>query len=173
MSYQTEDTETHYPFFVYGTLRRGQENYMLMRGRTVFEQPASLPEMDLFSLRTYPVMVAGSGTVHGELMTLHPRFYHEMVVELDQLEGASCNVEDLFERRLVSVCLESGANTQAWAYVGRIESLHERGYHVAVPEGNWVAYRERLIRGTRFGRFVLNGNGFQSPAKNESKQKKS
>lgn len=153
----TNGDKEQFPFFFYGTLRHDQENYMLLRGRTVSEQAAQISDMELYSLKTYPVMVGGVGTVHGELMWLYPRFYHEMVAEFDQLEGYQPTDPEagLFRRVLLTVCAESGLQVRAWAYLGNDSLLETFSFRVKVPEGDWVAYRNRLIMGTRFGRFIL------------------
>src|SRR5258706_12548550 len=78
------------PLFTYGTLRRGQENYALLRGNTLNEISATLEGVALYSLYAYPMIVEGDSSdsgVHGELLTLHPRLYSRVLGDLDQLEG--------------------------------------------------------------------------------------
>lgn len=158
---------TQYPFFVYGTLRRDQENYMLLRGRTVFEQTAFIKNMELYSLKTYPVMVVGEGVVYGELMTLHPRFYQDMIIEFDQLEGYNPHQPTLglFQRQLLAVHLSEETTIKAWVYIGNKELLMSFRYRVAIPEGDWSEYRIQLIRETRFGRFILSGKSDKNEGK--------
>src|SRR5207237_5097335 len=79
------------PLFTYGTLRRGQENYALLRGLTLSEISATLEGVALYSLYAYPMIVEGGAdgdaVVHGVLVTLHPRVYSRLLDDLDQLEG--------------------------------------------------------------------------------------
>ncbi|MEP7289981.1 MAG: gamma-glutamylcyclotransferase family protein, partial [Chloroflexota bacterium] len=42
------------PVFVYGSLRRDQKNYFLLRGKTVSEQPATLDRMGFYRFGGYP-----------------------------------------------------------------------------------------------------------------------
>ncbi|KAB2862723.1 MAG: gamma-glutamylcyclotransferase, partial [Anaerolineae bacterium] len=124
MSYPANSSD-QYPFFFYGTLRHSQENYVFLRGRTVYEQPASAHGMTLFSMRSYPVMTTGSKAVHGELMIIHPRFYYDMLGELDRMEGFNPHQPEdcLFRRELITVETEAGAAISAWAYMGNDEMV--------------------------------------------------
>ncbi len=140
------------PLFTYGTLRRGQENYMLLRGNTLAEIPAQINNVALYSLRAYPMLLDGDGTVHGDLMTLHPRIYSRLIADLDQLEGYYPDRESRFVRAQRVARTESGAEVLAWVYIGNARVL-EAETHVLIPHGDWCRYRHDLVRGTRFGRF--------------------
>lgn len=146
------------PLFVYGTLRRGQENYSLMRGHTLTEFPATLHGMALYSLYSYPMIVEGDSTVYGDLVTLHPRVYSRLLEDLDQLEGYDPQQEQASRFRRVRRCVktQSGLEVHAWVYVGQ-SSVLDREPHVAIVHGDWIRHRRELIRGTRFGRFELGG----------------
>jgi gamma-glutamylcyclotransferase (GGCT)/AIG2-like uncharacterized protein YtfP len=150
------------PLFVYGTLRRGQENYWLMRGNTVSEVPATIEQMALYSLRAYPMMVEGDSVVHGELITIHPRVYSRLLADLDQLEGYRPGGDSRFRRVERCVRTEGGSRLLAWVYLGERRVL-ETEAHVAIPHGDWCRFRRDLIRGTRFGRFELADDGQEQP----------
>ncbi len=142
------------PLFVYGTLRHDQENYMLLRGNTIAEIPATIPQMALYSLRAYPIIVEGESVVHGELMTLHPQVYSRLLADLDQLEGYRPGKESRFYRMQRPVRSQSGAAFCAWVYVGDHRILGQEP-HVLIPHGDWSRYRHELIRSLRFGGFEL------------------
>src|SRR3954447_2666671 len=76
------------PFFVYGTLRRGEPNHgLFLRGRTRSEEPARLPGAALYAGPGYPYAVEEPGaTVRGELVTALPQEYGELLGALDRLE---------------------------------------------------------------------------------------
>jgi gamma-glutamylcyclotransferase (GGCT)/AIG2-like uncharacterized protein YtfP len=142
------------PLFVYGTLRHGQENYMLLRGNTLSEIPATISGMVIYSLSTYPVIVEGESVVHGDLMTIHPRSYSRVLEDLDQLEGYRPGDESCFYRRVVRcVKTASGHEVRAWLYLGRLDLIARRP-HTLVAHGDWCRYRHDLVRSTRFARFA-------------------
>ena len=146
------------PLFAYGTLRRGQENYALMRGHTLTEFPATLDGMALYSLYAYPMIVEGQGIVYGDLMTLHPRLYSGVLADLDQLEDYFPEHEQASRFRRVQRCVktQSGLEVMAWVYIGH-PSILQNEPHTAITHGDWIRHRRELIRGTRFGRFELEG----------------
>ncbi len=155
MSGITESEE--YPFFFYGTLRKGQQNYALLRGRTVSEKPAFVRDMALYALGWYPLMVEGDGVVHGELMTIHSRCYTETVKGIDLLEGHNPQLPDicLYRRELISVYRTSSQPAiKAWAYVGALECVKKGIKPQRVEDGDWSKHQMRLIMGTRYERFI-------------------
>jgi len=74
--------------FVYGTLRPGQSNYRrLLADRTVREVPASAKGLALYS-NGFPYAVPQLGArVIGDLITIKPELYQEVLADLDRLEG--------------------------------------------------------------------------------------
>jgi gamma-glutamylcyclotransferase (GGCT)/AIG2-like uncharacterized protein YtfP len=78
--------------FVYGTLRPGQRNYeRLLAGRTVQVSPAIAKGLALYGHRfPYAVTQSGARTV-GDLITIKPSLYREVLADLDQLEGYQPN----------------------------------------------------------------------------------
>ncbi len=157
MSYPANSSE-QYPFFFYGTLRHSQENYVFLRGRTVYEQPASAHSMTLFSMRSHPVMTSGTKTVRGELMILHPRFYYDMLGELDRMEGFDPRHPDdcMFRRELIIVETEAGAAISAWAYMGN-DDMVKRLTLEEVADGDWDLFLLRQMKGTRLEKFLPPG----------------
>jgi gamma-glutamylcyclotransferase (GGCT)/AIG2-like uncharacterized protein YtfP len=117
--------------------------------------------MALYSLRAYPMMVEGEGSVYGELITFHPRVYSRLLADLDQLEGYRPDEDSRFRRVERPVRTESGSTRLAWVYLGD-RRLLDAEPHVAILHGDWCRFRRELIRGTRFGRFELDDGEEQS-----------
>ncbi len=145
------------PLFVYGTLRQGQQNFALLRGHILVDQPAKIRGMSLYSLRAYPVVVHGEHTVSGELLTINPRVYDRLLTDLDQLEGCSPGGTDsMFRRVVVQVETDTRRRIAAWMYLSQRKYLSR--YHLLIAHGDWVRHRQELIQSTRFGRFILEEN---------------
>lgn len=150
-----------YPFFFYGTLMRGQENYTLLRWRTVYEQPARAPSMMLYNFKQYPIMTFGDDYVYGELMILQPRSYHELMKEMDYLEGfdennpAACDLR----RFLIPVELESGNQVLAWTYMCSPKDVEKYDFRQTIDHGDWAYFKKRNLIELRFGRYDENVHG--------------
>lgn len=143
-----------YPIFVYGTLRRGGKNHGLLRHRTLHEQPAFVERMRLFSLGAFPMMIHGDGVVHGQLVTLQPFLYQEILADLDRLEGYRPDDHDksLYRRELLPAYVDNQHEPMmAWAYVGQAALINPR--HPRIESGDWLEYRQLILQKTRFGRF--------------------
>ncbi|MBX3064609.1 MAG: gamma-glutamylcyclotransferase family protein [Anaerolineae bacterium] len=142
------------PVFVYGSLRHGQENYGLLRGKTLAEIPAVLYGVRMFSLGWYPVIteVAGDSdaVVTGELMIIHPRHYSQTLKNLDLLEGydEEAAVPTLYSRLKRCIKVRSGREVMAWVYIGSEELVAAQAQE-AVPTGDWVQWRRDRLAGLR------------------------
>lgn len=149
-----DNPEPQFPFFFYGTLRQGQDNYMLIRGRTVAESPAVSHHKALYSLGSFPFMTEGDGVVHGELVTFHRNAYHEIVPILDQLEGYRPEVpsECFYRRVLIPVIDHQGQPDCAWAYLGSLDYTHFPLHRI--ESGDWVMHRINILGGTRFAKYL-------------------
>jgi gamma-glutamylcyclotransferase (GGCT)/AIG2-like uncharacterized protein YtfP len=159
------------PVFVYGTLRRAQANFWLLRGATVCELPATLTGGTLYALRNFPVLIEDhtASEVVGEAMVLHPAHYGRILPDLDVLEGydptAPPDKPTLYrrERRLVRVqgkpappsrngmadTAQRGDSLMwAWVYIGSAAVLAGLPYNPdPIPYGDWSRWqRERLRR---------------------------
>ena len=77
-----------HPVFVYGTLRVGQGNHRrLLGGRTVNERPCIAEGLAMYGHGIpYAVRSPGSRVV-GDLITIDPALYSEVLADLDRLEG--------------------------------------------------------------------------------------
>ena len=103
------------PFFVYGTLMRGQERerfwpHLASSIETAFAQGA------LHHLGPYPAMVAGESWVCGELWTIEQQHLEATLRALDEVEDFDQGGVDLFKRTIIDCRIESGRQIRAYAY---------------------------------------------------------
>ncbi len=136
------------PFFVYGSLRRGQGNHRLLAGKTVGEHPARLHGCALYTLGL-PFATPGGpeSYVVGELMVVAEDHYASVLAALDRLEGyRGPGRTNLYERvsRRVSYTDKSGQTreAEAWVYLaGADVALCEDD---RVAGGDWLQARGAL-----------------------------
>ena len=139
----------HLPFFVYGTLRPGEENYeRLAAGTTLREVPAVLPRHTMYAGH-YPCVVEDDGEeasrVVGDLLFIHPARYEQVLAAFDALEGFDPTQEDPWYRRVtrtVDSIAEDGSpqHITAWVYLGGRATLASYTEADRVPSGDWFAY---------------------------------
>lgn len=138
------------PFFVYGTLLRGEVNHdPFLRGCTAAEEPARLNGAVLYDGPGYPYAVEErGGVVYGELVTAVPEMYEELLVALDRLEeyapGDPRNLYERVEREVIRAGdgTAEGRDTavRAWVYVAApavAARLRVRGK--LIESGDWRA----------------------------------
>ncbi|MGW6014586.1 gamma-glutamylcyclotransferase family protein [Streptomyces sp. NPDC055210] len=136
------------PFFVYGTLLRGEANHdAFLRGRTLAQTPATLTGALLYEGPGYPYAVetpgadgVPGGVVHGELVTADPAAYLQLLAALDELEEyAPGDPENLYERVARDVTRTSdAARVRAWVYVAAPTVAAElRASGQLIKGGNW------------------------------------
>ncbi|MEU9235330.1 gamma-glutamylcyclotransferase family protein [Streptomyces subrutilus] len=141
-----QDPAAPLPFFVYGTLRTGEVNHgLFLRGRTVAQEPASLPGAALYAGPGYPYAVDRPGSVvAGELITAAPEAYGALLAALDVLEeyggpGRPGNVYDRIAREALRA---DGTPVRAWVYLASplvARDLRESG--TEIPGGDWLGRR--------------------------------
>lgn len=134
------------PFFVYGTLKRGQSNYArLLAGYTLREERAWLPVAALYTAGPYPFLVQAAdlvpagAIVFGELIEVQPDHYQRLLRLLDGLEDyVPGRAGNLYERIVVTVQTANGER-EAWVYVaGRAaEAAIRRGELRWISNGEW------------------------------------
>ena len=74
--------------FVYGTLRPRQGNYRrLLAGRTVRESPATAKGHALYGIGFPYAVPQPGGRIVGDLITIEPALYRDVLADLDALEG--------------------------------------------------------------------------------------
>lgn len=134
------------PFFVYGTLKRGQSNYArLLAGQTVSEIRAWLPNTALYTAGPYPFLVEAvdlvppGATVFGELMTVAVDQYQQTLALLDELEDfVPGRVGNLYERVIRTVQTAVGP-CEVWVYItgAVVEAAIRRGELWLIDSGEW------------------------------------
>jgi gamma-glutamylcyclotransferase (GGCT)/AIG2-like uncharacterized protein YtfP len=139
----------HPPFFVYGTLRPGEENYQLLAaGKTLHEVPAVLPRHTMYAGR-YPCVVdddgEGGSRVAGDLLFIYPALYEQVLAAFDALERFDPTQEDPWYRRVmrtVDYAAENGnpQHITAWVYLGGRATRASYTEADRVPSGDWFAY---------------------------------
>ncbi|NTV64086.1 MAG: gamma-glutamylcyclotransferase [Oscillochloris sp.] len=136
----------HHPFFVYGTLKPGEPNYIrLLAGHTTGEESAIFPTAALYTAGTSPFMVtdqdlvAPGDQVSGTIISVADTDYPQILTMLDQLEGYQCEgMPNTYERLLLLVETSAGPR-QAWVYLAGREALNSirDGQLRKLPDGNW------------------------------------
>ena len=140
--------ETRRPFFVYGTLRRGEGNYRRLKGRTEAEHPATLPNHALYGVGLPYVIDAEGAAVVGELMFIRARHYDEVLADLDRLEGyrpggRRCHYERVCRRVHYVDALGLERTVAAWVYQAGPVVRAQLAESNPVPGGDWLAAGER------------------------------
>jgi gamma-glutamylcyclotransferase (GGCT)/AIG2-like uncharacterized protein YtfP len=107
--------------FVYGTLKRGLGNHHQLASAT-FAGESWLDGVELHDLGPFPMAIAGSGRVHGELY----RVDHGQLEHLDRFEGAP----RLYQRRQWP--LPDGR--LAWVYLGQPRQVR---HSPRLLQGRW------------------------------------
>lgn len=131
--------------FVYGTLMRGFELHrecfadapLTIERGVIAGTLIHLPE-------GYPALLEGEGWVHGELITLSPKWAEKLWPTLDEAESfiRAGHPSNLYERVKRPVVRRDRTRVQAWTYVySDPKDALSRG--VVVPGGDW----RRFIRG--------------------------
>jgi gamma-glutamylcyclotransferase (GGCT)/AIG2-like uncharacterized protein YtfP len=136
------------PFFVYGTLRKGEGNYRrYLAGKTARELPATLPGYLLYA-RDLPCVVEApgeGGEVLGDLIAVLPERYDRVLRTLDALEGydpAQADPWYVRVRRRVRCVAADGTSgeSEAWVYQGGRRTAASYGPADLVPSGDWTAF---------------------------------
>jgi gamma-glutamylcyclotransferase (GGCT)/AIG2-like uncharacterized protein YtfP len=102
---------------------RGGSRHRFLGGGATFLGAARVRGR-LLDLRDYPGLIAGAGTVHGELYRLAGP---EVLGAIDREEGYN------FQRRLTAVTRTDGRRTRAWTYWYR--GPRERA--LPISSGDW------------------------------------
>jgi len=112
--YKNEILDINYYFssnyiFVYGTLMKGQSNHNRYLSNAAFLGNGSIEGFEMYDLGYYPGIIAGDGTVYGEVYSVSDA----ELSAINRLEGEG----DLYIKTNVKVSLDSGEVIDASAYV--------------------------------------------------------
>lgn len=105
----------HLPFFVYGTLKRGQVAVGRWPHPPQRVEPA-FARGTLFDLGPYPVLAHGEDVILGELWHIAVEHMPDTAAALDRYEGCGGDETDLYMRRVTTVKLQDGSARKAYAY---------------------------------------------------------
>lgn len=117
------DKVGQYPFAVYGTLRKGQSAYYILRGKTSRETKTALPShrMYLQPNKTWLSYVIpskkASDKVVVERMDIKPANYRATVANMDKWERFNPN-KPLADQNYNRVLVTDKDGKKAWAYLG-------------------------------------------------------
>jgi gamma-glutamylcyclotransferase (GGCT)/AIG2-like uncharacterized protein YtfP len=101
--------------FVYGTLQRGEVRERCWPRRPMAIEAATIPGA-LYDLGPYPALVEGDKTVAGELWRFFSGDMETTLRALDEVECFGQGGVDLYVRRTVQACRESGDAVAAHTY---------------------------------------------------------
>jgi gamma-glutamylcyclotransferase (GGCT)/AIG2-like uncharacterized protein YtfP len=138
------------PFFVYGTLRTGEYNWELfLKGRTVAENPAILPDHRMF-IEEYPFVTdtEDGSHVNGNLVYPKPELYEAVTRDLDGLEQYDPATDSGWYMRVVREAIvqnEAGEprKVRAWVYHGGADILNNLDEKHLELSGDWLVYLGR------------------------------
>ncbi|MDH6118376.1 gamma-glutamylcyclotransferase (GGCT)/AIG2-like uncharacterized protein YtfP [Kitasatospora sp. GAS204A] len=137
-------TDPVLPLFVYGTLRLGQRYHArYLGGRCERIERAVLAGATLHEGPGYPYAVADPDPgrlVHGELITVQPAQFGQVLATLDELEECHPDGTGLYVRLRLPVTLDaSGERVPAWVYLaGPKPAARLRERPAPIPSGDWA-----------------------------------
>ena len=140
------------PFFVYGTLRTGEDNWeRFLKGRTGQEIPAILPDHKMF-VDVFPFVTdADDGSkVTGNLAYPRPELYEAVMRDLDGLEEYDPGTDSGWYLRVVrdAVYQDSAGQLQrvrAWVYHGGPGILNDLDEKKLELSGDWLTHLGREL----------------------------
>ena len=97
------------PIFVYGTLLKGERNHNVYLRDSIYAGKGKIFGYEMYNLGHYPGIIAGYGTVPGEVYYVTAG----ALEEINRLEGEG----SLYIKTIVMVKMENGESLAAWGYV--------------------------------------------------------
>lgn len=103
--------------FVYGTLKSGEANHVLLAPYVRSIERASIAGR-LHDVGDFPALAEGEGRVHGELIRLDPKAMPRALAVIDRLEGCvpGDDAASLYLRRSLEVRTAGGGTERAYTY---------------------------------------------------------
>lgn len=125
----------HLPLFVYGTLMRGERAHHLLRPHILAAAEGFLDGAAQYSLGQYPMAVAATGRIVGEVFWLEDQVYEEALARLDSYEGPQ------YLRLALQITLaDRHEDVLAWVYMGKGAPPAGATF---IPHGDWGAWQGR------------------------------
>ena len=119
--------------FVYGTLRRGEENHRMIVGNTILGNTLTDERYTMYDLGEYPAVIQnGKSAIIGEVYDIST----DLLATLDKLEECP----DYYRRLYIDT-----PYGKAWMYV--LSRLPD-AYDCKIDSGDWVGHR--TSRGQHF-----------------------
>lgn len=137
------------PVFVYGTLKRGHNNFTLMERAVTRTEEATLEDATMVGLgipmvfRMPEDFEIHRGKVYGEVHWVEDSAFQHVIRRLDSLEGYNRKKDTGgYLRRKVTVTLENGEEVECWFYEGNPQHLVRykeggRGLPYINKSGRW------------------------------------
>ena len=134
------------PFFVYGTLRRGQGNHRVVEADLEGVRDARLVGHVLYGYGLPYIAACGDpgSTVAGDLLLVAPARYERALQKLDRLEGYDPPRYAMYVRTRVRAAFRAGPDgawqeCDAWAYLGGDSFRYDP--RLVIESGDWAAVR--------------------------------
>lgn len=137
--------EARLPVFVYGTLRSEQRGGQVFDGALEQRAPAELPGHQLYQAGLPYVAEVGplDSSVIGEILTIAPGQYSDMMARIDRIEGFRPGQAQVnhYNREARMVTAPDCGQKLAWVYHGGQGFSYNDDR--LVPGGDWAAARQR------------------------------
>jgi gamma-glutamylcyclotransferase (GGCT)/AIG2-like uncharacterized protein YtfP len=133
------------PFFVYGTLRRGQGNHRVVEADLEAARDARLAGHVLYGDGLPYIAACGdpASVVAGDMLLVRGDRYEQALRALDRLEGYDPPRRQMYVRTLVCAGFRAEDGTwrecDAWAYLGGAWFRYDP--RLVIPGGDWAASR--------------------------------
>jgi gamma-glutamylcyclotransferase (GGCT)/AIG2-like uncharacterized protein YtfP/cation transport regulator ChaC len=119
--------------FVYGTLRRHEENHSLLNKAELLYEQAWVEGKLYDTDKGYPAMKEGEGRVYGEVYKINDA----LLLKLDEIEDfIEGREENLYNRQLQKVNTDQGP-VDAFVYYG----LGEKMFQYEISSGDWKVHQ--------------------------------
>ena len=133
--------------FVYGTLMKGMGNEHVIASFPHENFPATVSNVDMFNVGSFPALVKGTHSYHGELVVFDPSVDETMLYAyMDRLEGyhKDRESESMYLRVPITVCV-NGEQVETEVYLWNyslnglkfIDPAMFKSYREFVAARNW------------------------------------
>lgn len=149
VNFSPEENQKHYPFFVYGTLRRQAGNHHLLLGNYEKAEVVLVPGISMTTSRgSVPFSFVDEGNPDARLVveefTMKPEVYSETRADIDRLEGYrykdnQFGYSNFYNRALITFIDDRGVERKGWIYLVDGENEFIRDKRIIV---DWLADRD-------------------------------